>query len=105
MGMLGTTLAVFSLVATSAVADLRNDFTTSYGFTKIMTNCFGDDLYYGVLRSITEAQRWCQQEPIQLPVDNKVLNKDYYVKTVVPVQAVYPTAHYPQVAAHPLSYK
>jgi len=102
--MLATTLVVFSLVATSALADLRNDFTTTYGFTKIMTNCVGDDFYYGVLHKIADAERWCQQEPVNIPEVKHVKN-NYVVKTVVPVQAVLPAAHYPQVAVHPLSYK
>ncbi|CAL4060181.1 unnamed protein product, partial [Meganyctiphanes norvegica] len=94
--MLAPTLVVFSLVATSALAD-RNDFVTGYGFTKIMTNCFGDENYYGFLRQIAEAGRWCQQEPVHIPEVKVHTNKDYYVKTVVPGV---PAIHYPQVAAH-----
>ncbi|CAL4060182.1 unnamed protein product [Meganyctiphanes norvegica] len=99
--MLAHTLVVFSLVATSTLADFRNDFVTGYGFTKIMTNCFGDAHYYGILRKIAEAGRWCQQEPVHIPEVKVHTKKDYYVKTVIPVV---PAAHYPQVAAHPVTY-
>jgi len=90
--MLRITLVVFSLVATSALAE-RNDFITGYGFTKIMTNCFGDAAYYGHLRKIAHAGKECQQEPISLPEVVKpdaYAYKAGYVKTVVPVV---PAAH------------
>jgi len=71
-----------------------------------MTNCVGDHFYYDLLGTIGEAERYCQQEPVEIPevVHTK---HTYAVKTVLPVQAVLPAAgHYQPVAAvHPVSYK
>ena len=32
-----------------------------------MTNCVGDHFYYDLLRHIGEAERYCQQEPVEIP--------------------------------------
>ncbi|CAL4065405.1 unnamed protein product, partial [Meganyctiphanes norvegica] len=97
----GRIIALFMLVA-AATASLRNDFTTTYGFTKIMTNCLGDEHYYGVLREIASAERWCQQQPIYLP-EIEHPSKAGYAHSAVPVYDAHSAVpvHYASTAAPP----
>ncbi|XP_066955795.1 uncharacterized protein [Macrobrachium rosenbergii] len=53
---------IFLSLATLAVAE--SDFSEKYTFTKVMTSCLGDEVYYDYLAQVGTAQRECQQLPV-----------------------------------------
>ncbi|XP_064109627.1 uncharacterized protein LOC135217593 [Macrobrachium nipponense] len=54
-------IIVSFLIATGLAQD---KFFKKYAFTKAMTNCFGDDLYYADLKRLADAEKLCQQQRI-----------------------------------------
>ncbi|XP_042205123.1 uncharacterized protein LOC121854510 [Homarus americanus] len=45
----------------------EEDYYNAYGFTKMMTNCFGNDLYYDYIRRVGYAKQECSQQPLAYP--------------------------------------
>ncbi|XP_063591480.1 uncharacterized protein LOC134768591 [Penaeus indicus] len=51
-------LAVIILGVIGAAA-AQDDFFETYGYTKAIANCLGDDIYYGYLGEVASAERQC----------------------------------------------
>ncbi|XP_068202387.1 uncharacterized protein [Palaemon carinicauda] len=52
------------LLSLAVVAMGQDDFFEKYSFTKVMADCFGEDVYYDYLAVVGNAQRECQQLPV-----------------------------------------
>ncbi|XP_066955794.1 uncharacterized protein [Macrobrachium rosenbergii] len=52
------------LLPLAAFALGQNDFFEKYTFTKVMANCFGEEVYYNYLALVSAAQKECQQLPV-----------------------------------------
>ncbi|ROT80775.1 hypothetical protein C7M84_000484 [Penaeus vannamei] len=58
-----------ALVLLTAVCSVlaKDGFAEKYAYSKVMTNCFGEDLYYGWSKEVFKAVKECYGEEVQLP--------------------------------------
>ncbi|XP_037786346.1 uncharacterized protein LOC119582181 [Penaeus monodon] len=55
------------ILLTAVCGVLGGDFAKKYGFSKAMTSCLGEDLYYGWRNHVFEAEKACEAEETFLP--------------------------------------
>nr|XP_027211763.1 uncharacterized protein LOC113805051 [Penaeus vannamei] len=58
-----------ALVLLTAVCSVlaKDGFAEKYAYSKVMTNCFGEDLYYGWSKEVFKAVKECYGEEVVLP--------------------------------------
>ncbi|XP_063591325.1 uncharacterized protein LOC134768429 [Penaeus indicus] len=56
------------VLLTAVCAVLGGSFETKYGYSKVMTNCFGEDLYYGWYKQVFKAMKECYGKETVLPM-------------------------------------
>ncbi|XP_068201889.1 uncharacterized protein [Palaemon carinicauda] len=85
------------VLSLAAIAMGQEDFFEKYSFTKVMANCFGEDVYYDYLAKVGIAQRECQQYPVS---SLHSIDYPYYEKLGYPTNA----GGYPIYSQYPSQY-
>ncbi|XP_042887937.1 uncharacterized protein LOC122263539 [Penaeus japonicus] len=67
-------VTILLAVACSSLA--QDSFAKKYAYTKVMTNCFGEEGYYNWTKEVFSAMKQCYGEEVNLPEEEEELSEE-----------------------------